>query len=42
MKYKVLLDGKYMQSFSSFTEASEFADDLQSRFHGHIVEIVTY
>ena len=42
MKYKVLLDGAYMQSFSSYSEAHDFAEDLQRKFHGHRVEIVTY
>lgn len=39
MKYEVLLDGKYMQSFSSYSEAHEYADRLQEQFHGHFVEV---
>lgn len=41
MKYKVLLDGAYMQSFDNYSDAQEFADELQNKFHGHNVEIVS-
>lgn len=39
MKYTVKMNGNYMNSFATYTEAVEFRDELQARFRNARVEI---
>ena len=39
MKYIVLMNRNYMNSFRYYTQARKFADDLRSRYKGNIIEI---
>ena len=41
MKYIVKMNGSYMKGFYSYTEASEFADWLMSRYHNDTVKVET-
>lgn len=39
MKYTVVMNGRYMNSFSAYSKAREYADWLQKRHPNNWVEI---
>lgn len=40
MKYQVLLNGGYLNSFKNYSEACELRDNIQRRFKKARVEII--
>ena len=39
MRYIVLMNNNYMNSFRYYPQARRFADELRNKFKGNIVEI---
>jgi hypothetical protein len=41
MKYTVKMNGNYMNSFATYSEAVELAETLQNRFRSAKIEIIS-